>query len=100
MHFESFGCFARGELDAQCTHQSDAKFRRQFARGSLSLSLSLSLACSPVVAGHSDAVVEADAEGGAGRFNGVVALKGKREGEWKPCCSMGSNRILHRNKVC
>ena len=33
---------------------------------------------SPVVAGHSDAVVEAEAEGGARRLNGVVALKGKR----------------------
>ena len=31
-----------------------------------------------MVAGHSDAVVEADAEGGARRLNGVVALKGKR----------------------
>ena len=38
----------------------------------------LYLALSPVVAGHSDAVVEADAEGGARRLNGVVALKGKR----------------------
>ena len=32
-----------------------------------------------MVARHSDAVVKADAEGGAGRFNGVVALK-EREG--------------------
>ena len=41
-----------------------------------------------MVAGHSDAVVKADAEGGAGRFNGVVALK-EREWKRKPCCSMG-----------
>ena len=31
-----------------------------------------------MVAGHSDAVVEAEAEGGARRLDGVVALKGKR----------------------
>ena len=59
-----------------------------------------------MVAGHSDAVVKADAEGGAGRFNGVVALKGKKRGmgngnhvaAWVGV-SGWYNRILHHKVV-
>ena len=54
----------------------EAKVWQTVCRGPEKFARGLS---SPVVAGHSDAVVEAEAEGGARRLNGVVALKRRED---------------------